>query len=86
MKKNPVCTIFWQDAAYTFELEVPKELPTPQLTAGFILQTNDQYTFIATNVRYDKKNHTLSAVDGFIIPEKVILEFRKMGNYNNENE
>lgn len=85
MKKNPVCTILWQDAAHTFEPEMPKEIPQPKLTAGFILRTNNQYTFIATNVAYDKNTNTLSAVDGFIIPEKVILEFKKIGNYN-ENE
>lgn len=82
MKKNPVCTILWWDAAYTFEPEIPKKLPQPKLTAGFILRANNQYTFIATNVAYDKNTNALSAVDGFIIPEKVILEFRKIGNYD----
>lgn len=84
MKKNPVCAILWRDAAYTFEPEMPDALPLPQLTAGFIIQTNDKYTFIATNVAYDKKTHTLSAVDGFIIPEKAILEFKRMGDYNEQ--
>lgn len=85
MKKdflNPVCTILWRDAAYTFEKEIPKEIPLPRLTAGWLLKTNKEFTFIATNVGYNEKDHTLEAVDGFVIPEKVILEFRKIGNYN----
>ncbi|MEK9177932.1 MAG: hypothetical protein AAB777_02305 [Patescibacteria group bacterium] len=82
MKKNPVCTILWRDAAYTFEPEIPKELPKPRLTTGFIIKTNDEYTFIATNVSYDKKTGEMSPVDGFVIPEKAIIEFKKIGNYN----
>jgi len=82
MKKNTVCTILWRDAAYSFESKVPDGLPGPRLTTGFIIQTKDEYTFIATNVSYDKKTGEMSPVDGFIIPNKAILEFKKIGNYN----
>ena len=80
--KNPVCTILWEDAAYSFENEVPTEGPKPQLTAGFIMETNDTFTFIATNVRYSKEDGSLYPVDGFIIPENAILEFKKTGDCN----
>jgi len=82
MKKNPICTILWRDAAYTFNKKLPRKLPGPRLTPGFIIKSTKDYTFIATNVAYDGKNAALYPVDGFIIPEKVILEFRKIGNYN----
>ncbi len=81
MKKNPVCTLLWRDAAYTFETELPQEFPKPRLTAGFIIETNDSHTFIATNVSYDELGEIIP-VDGFVIPEKSIVEFKKIGNYN----
>jgi hypothetical protein len=82
MAKNPICSILWQDAAYSFENKLPKELPRPRLTTGFIIEANDDYTFIATNVGYNKETGELSPVDGFVIPEKAIIEFKKIGNYN----
>lgn len=82
MKKNPVCTILWTDASYSYFSEAPLDVPLPQLTTGFIIQTNDEFTFIATNVGYDKVTGKLFPVDGFIIPEKAIIEFKKIGNYN----
>jgi len=82
MKKNPVCTILWRDASYSFFTEAPLDLPLPQLTTGFIIQTNDEFTFIATNVEYNKNTRILHPIDGFIIPEKAIIEFKKIGNYN----
>lgn len=82
MKKNPVCTILWQDAAYTFEKNLPKDIPKPKLTTGFIIETNKDFTFVATNVSYDKVSGEINPVDGFVIPEKSIVEFKKIGNYN----
>lgn len=82
MKRNPVCRILWRSAVYTFEPKAPTNLPQPQLTMGFILETNNTYTFIATNVRYDKDTGNMSPVDGFIIPEKAIIEFKRIANYN----
>ncbi|MEI6296346.1 MAG: hypothetical protein WCO84_01700 [bacterium] len=81
-KNDPICTILWRDASYTFMQKMPEILPLPQLTTGFIMETNDDYTVIATNVSYDDKTGAMSMVDGFIVPGKTILEFRKIGNYN----
>lgn len=82
MKKNPICSILWRDAAYTFETETPKELPLPRLTTGFIVEANTECTLIATNVAYDKESGKIYPVDGFIIPEKAIIDFKKIGNYH----
>ena len=82
MKKNPICTILWRDAAYTFAKKLPKTPPKPRLTTGFIIRANKKFTFIATNVSFDNKTGRMSPVDGFIIPEKSIREFKKIGHYN----
>lgn len=84
MKHNPICTILWKDAAYTYEQIMPKKFPQPQLTTGFIVETNDEFTFIATNVSYNQETREISAVDGLIIPRKAIIEFKKIGNYNDK--
>lgn len=80
--KNPVCAILWRDAAYSFEAGLPKELPSPQLTLGFIIDTNEHFTHIATNVAYDTSTNTMQVRDGMLIPEKAIISFRKIGDYN----
>lgn len=83
--KNPICAILWLDAAYTFESQTPKELPQPRLTTGFIIEANDQFIFIATNVSYNEKEKTLCPVDGFVIPKKTIINFKAIGNYDSKN-
>jgi len=83
-KKNPVCAILWRDAAYSFENKLPEELPLPQLALGFIIETNETFTHIATNVAYDTSTHTLQPKDGMLIPEKAIINFRKIGDYNEQ--
>lgn len=82
MKKNPVCTVLWRDAAYMFELRPPKDIPRPQLTTGFIIEANDEYIFIATNVSYDMHTGSLVPIDGFIIPRKAVIGFKKIGDYH----
>lgn len=82
MKKNPTYAILWRDAAYTFESVIPTVLPNPRLTMGFIIEKNNQYTFISTNVSYSKETGEMLPVDGFIIPEKAIIECKLIGNYN----
>lgn len=82
MNKNPICTILWQDAAYTFEEKMPIEPPLPQLTAGFIIKSDDEKTFIATNVKYDSKSRSLKPIDGLIIPEKSIIKFQAHDFYD----
>ncbi len=62
-KKNPVCAIYWRDAAYTSEKELPALEPPIQVTVGFVISATDEYTNIATNVRYDEKTKTLKFSD-----------------------
>ena len=83
-KRNPVCVIYWWDAAYSHNKNVPKEAPQLQVATGFIISATDDYTNIATNVYYDKNTKKLYPVDGFVIPEKAIVEFRKIGYLENE--
>ncbi len=82
MSRNPVCAILWRDATYSFIDEVPQELPSPQLTCGFIIKATNDYAFIATNVSYDPKTKTIHPIDGMIIPEKAIISFRKIDFYD----
>ena len=77
--KNPVCTILWQDAAYSYLKEFSKELPLPQLTTGFIISENDEFINIATNVKYNQKTGEIYPIDGFLIPKGVEIKFRKIG-------
>jgi len=85
-KRNPVCAILWRDAAYSFEERLPKEPPLPELTLGFIVDTNKTFTHIATSVAYDTSVHTLQKRDGILIPEKTIISFRKIGDYNEQEK
>lgn len=82
--KNPVCAILWRDAAHSFEERLPEELPLPQLALGFVVDTNETFTHIATSVAYDTSTHTLQARDGILIPKKTIISFRKIGDYNEQ--
>jgi hypothetical protein len=82
--KNPVCIIRWMDAAYSYEEKLPDSIPEEQLTAGFIVEATDDYTNIATNVDYNPVTTKLQHVDGLVIPEKTIIEFRRIGNLNDE--
>ena len=81
-KKNPVCVILWRDAAYSTLKRFPKGIPPLQLTSGLIISSNRRFTIIATNVNYNPRTKTLWPVDGFVIPEKAIVAFRKIGNPN----
>lgn len=83
-KRNPVCAILWRDAAYSFEEELPEELPLPELTLGFIVDTNETFTHIATSVAYDTNIHALQRRDGILIPKKAIINFRKIDDYNEQ--
>jgi len=83
--KNPVCAIAWLDATYTFKKKFSKELAHAQVTTGFVIEANDEYTNIATNVNYNLKTGELWPVDGFIIPKGAQLEFRKIVDLNDGN-
>lgn len=78
-KYPPVCAVWWRDAAYSYERELPREFPHTQLTTGFVMVATDDYLNIATNVSYDEKNGTIWPIDGFVIPKKAVVEFMKVG-------
>lgn len=80
-KKNPICTVLWYDAAYAYK-KLPKSVPLPQLTTGFIVQATDDFINIATNVNYNEKTKNVYPIDGFIIPDKTIVKFKKIKNFN----
>jgi hypothetical protein len=81
-KKNPVCAIWWNDASYVFQKEKPDK-PLPILTVGFIIETNDEFTNIATDVEYNEETQEVIPSRGVLIPEKSIIKFKKI-NYLNE--
>lgn len=78
-RKNPFCVVVWQDAAYSFAKKLPKELPLPQLTTGLVIEENDNFLNLATNTSFNKKIKNLEPRDGFLIPRKTILKFKKLG-------
>lgn len=82
--KNPICAILWQDAAYTFRKKFPLKMPSPRLTVGFVVSTNKYFTHIATNIGYDVAKETICPIDGFLIPEKTIIKFKKIGYFKND--
>jgi hypothetical protein len=63
---------------------MPKEAPSAQHTTGFIVSTNASFTMIATNVTRDQRTGALSPVDGFVVPEKAIVRFKKIGFFDHE--
>ena len=78
--KNPVCIIWWRDAARCFDKTLPSKPPLLQVTAGFIIVTNRKKLNIATNVNYNSKTGKLWPVDGFVIPKGTIVKFKKLEN------
>lgn len=78
-KRNPVCVIYWRDAAYSYQKNLPSKNPPLQVTSGFVVVSTNTFTNIAVNVNYNQKDDTLWPVDGFIIPEKAIVKFKKIG-------
>lgn len=77
-EKNPICAIWWRDAAYSYEKELPKEAPPVQVTTGFVVVATDEFTNISFNANYNLKENTLWPVDGFVIPERAIIKFKKI--------
>ena len=84
--KNPICAVLWQDASYTFEKIMPLKTPLPRLTVGFIVSTNKYFTHIATNIEYDEMKEIIYPIDGFLIPEKTIIKFKKIGYFKNNEK
>ncbi len=78
MDKNSIYTILWNDAAFTFEKELPANLPNPRLTVGFIILENNEFVFLSTNVDFNKETNKILPKDGFVIPKKTILKITKI--------
>ena len=81
-KRNPVCVIYWHDAAFSFYKKLPKQTVPLQVTAGFIVKATNTYVNIATNVNYYPRTRGVWPVDGLVIPKKAIIKFRKIGFLN----
>lgn len=79
--RNPVCVLLWRDASWS-HTKKPPGLPPLQLTTGFIIETNDEFTNIAMSVNYNPITRNLWPVDGFIIPKKAIVKFKLIGFLN----
>ena len=84
LKNPPVCALWWKDAAYSYGEKLTSALPPTQLTAGFVMAATDEYVNIATNVDYDEKDKTIWPIDGFVIPKKAIVEFKRIGPLHGE--
>ena len=59
--------------------ELTDENPLLQVTCGFIVSAEATLTNIAVNVNFNPKDNSLWPVDGFVIPKKAIIKFKKIG-------
>ena len=84
LKNPPVCALWWQDAAYSYEKKLPDKFPHTQLTTGFVVVATDDFVNIATNVSYDEKDGTIWPIDGFVVPKKAITEFKRIKRLHDE--
>ena len=75
-----VYAIYWQDAAFSFRKNLPKELPNLEITVGLIISQNKKLINIATNIGYNSKEGTFRAKDGFLIPRKTVSKIKRIGN------
>lgn len=83
--KIKVCAILWRDAGYTYGKKIPT-FPHLQLTVGFIIEANDEFTNIAMNVGHDPKTKKLWPIDGFIIPKKAIVKSEIIYSLDDESK
>lgn len=80
-KKRIISRITWQDASYSFENELPAQLPLPQVTFGVVISKDAEATFIATNVRFDSTVDGISVVDGMVIPNRTVISVKDIEFY-----
>lgn len=78
--KKGLSIVEWQDAAYSFEKELPPYPPIPNTTYGLIVEDTSEHINIATNVHIDSKNNWITLVDGFLIPKQAILKIEDLSN------
>ena len=74
---DKVYRVIWQDASYSFDKKMPS-LPHLQETFGIIVDKNDEFINIATNLRLDRISNKLEPSDGFLIPKKVIIKYEEI--------
>lgn len=67
--------IIWQDAAYTYEKELPKDSPGIDKTIGYLIEDNDEYVNISISLKKDENGEFYS--DGFVIPKKAVISMKK---------
>lgn len=80
MYKKGLSIVEWQDAAYSFEKELPLFPPIPNTTYGIIVDDTPEYINIATNVEIDSEKNWVTLVDGFLIPKQAILKIEKISH------
>lgn len=80
MYKKGLSIVEWQDAAYSFEKELPPSFPISNTTYGLIVEDTPEHINIATNVKIDSRNNWVTLVDGFLIPKQAILKIQNLSN------
>jgi hypothetical protein len=73
---NQLYEVAWQDAAYSYDDELPEYLPGIQKTTGYITEETEGYINIAVSFKSDSKRSAPS--DGFVIPRGAILSIKKI--------
>lgn len=68
--------VTWQDAAYTYEENIPKNSPGILKTIGYLVEETETYINIAVSFKSDSDN--VAYCDGFVIPRGVILNITKI--------
>lgn len=76
--KNPICAVWWVDAAYSFQDTIPAVLPPINIATGFIIEETAEYLNIASNIEYNKEDATITPMEGVLIPCKAILRFERL--------
>jgi len=68
--------ITWRDAAYSYEKELPDEMPGLDKTIGHIIEETDEYINIATS--FKEKHQSETPAYGLIIPKNTIVSIKKI--------
>lgn len=76
IKKYPLYLVKWQDAAFSYRRRLPRILPPPSFTVGFL--TNKNKSFIKLVVNFKNIKGRFKPIDGFLIPRKTIIKMTKL--------
>lgn len=82
--KNPIVAVLWQDALFSLEDNLRYFSALPHLITGVVIETNDRFLNLATSVIYDKKKKRMVPIDGFLIPQGVIIDIKEIGYYEKQ--